>query len=247
MSHPIVYRWGDGSLVEMPYVAYFGDGPNLKIVFSAGLSFTISLNPEKAAFALSPPLAILMRASGVPQQEVIERYPQIQAQIRGFLLDLGVVPNSAGVLLRGAAGDITTPFFVSEDLWSRRFELAKANRQGNIYFEAAPDYMQIGNIYRLRIWYDTHNMNWHIKWMSREVSVRKYTSDTFENAVGVVMRESNILPESERANWEEANVERGTFLIPTPEEVEVFRILDEPLPFFLPGEEAQKWIKERQA
>jgi hypothetical protein len=249
-NHPIVYRWSDGSFVE---ITKFADGTGLRLFFSGFLdylsSFMISLSPERKAYAASPSLTNLMRAKGVPQQEVVEKYPQIQAKIRGLLLDLGVAPNTAGTLLRGDAGNIAVPFFISEDLWNRRFELAKDQSIGDDSFEAVPDYMGIGNIYRLQIRYDSWSMNWRISWMSGRsggaVYARKFTSDTFENAVGVVMKNSNIHPESDRAVWETEFVERGTFLIPTPEEVEVFRILDEPLPFFLPRDEAGKWFKGR--
>jgi hypothetical protein len=246
MSHPIVYQWSDGSLVEMSPITQFGEGARLRLVFPGAVSFMISLNPDRAAFASSPSLANLMRQRGVSEEGVIEKYPQIQAQIRGLLLDLGVAPNRAGVLLRGASGDITTPFFVSEDLWRRRFDLAKDQSIGGNSFEAVPDYMGIGNIYRLEIRYDSWKMNWRISWASGESGGEvSTTSDTFENAVGLVMKSNNIRPESARAAWEAEFVERGTFLIPTPEEVEVFRILDEPLPFFLPGDEAGKWVRGR--
>lgn len=258
MSHPIIYQWSDGSIVEMSPITQFGEGGRLRLCFRGLLdssssspteyllSFMISLNPDRAAFASSPSLANLMRQRGVSEEGVIEKYPQIQAQIRGLLLDLGVAPNRAGVLLRGASGDITTPLFVSEDLWNKRFELAKDKSFGDNSFEAVPDYMGVGTIHRLQIAYDRLNMNWRVFWIfggsGGEVST---TSDTFENAVGAVMKNNNIRPESERDSWEEESVERGTFLIPTPEEVEVFRILDEPLPFFLPGDEAGEWVRGR--
>lgn len=41
-----------------------------------------------------------------------------------------------------------------------------------------------------------------------------------------------LLPISAKDEWESANAEKGRFLIPSEEEVQVFKILDEPLPFF---------------
>lgn len=249
MSHPIVYRWSDGSFAELSPIVEFNKAARLRLVFYGDLSFMILLDSERAAFSSSPSLTGMLRVRGVPREEVIEKYHQIRRKICGLLLDLGVCPNNAGVLLRGSSADVRLPFFVSEDLWSRRFELAKDQSIGGNSFEAVPNYMEIGSIYRLQIRYDEWDMNWKIYWMSGrsggEVSARKYVSDTFENAVGTVMRENNIRSESDRASWEAENAERGVFLIPTPEEVEVFRILDEPLPFFLPGEEVIQWVASR--
>ncbi len=54
-----------------------------------------------------------------------------------------------------------------------------------------------------------------------------------------------IRPESERAAWEAENVERGSFIVPTDEEVEVYRMLGEPLPLWWGEEAFEPWLRER--
>lgn len=54
-----------------------------------------------------------------------------------------------------------------------------------------------------------------------------------------------LLPVSAREEWESANAKRGRFLIPSEEEVQVFKILDEPLPFFW-KEGLVEFLLERQ-
>ncbi len=58
----------------------------------------------------------------------------------------------------------------------------------------------------------------------------------------VLEQEGMVLPESSREQWDQENVLKGKFLIPSPEEVEVFRILDEPLPFFWEDEALVQWL-----
>lgn len=59
----------------------------------------------------------------------------------------------------------------------------------------------------------------------------------------MLQSEGLVLPESSRQAWEEENVLKGKFLIPSPEEVEVFRILEEPLPFFWGDEALVQWLE----
>lgn len=56
----------------------------------------------------------------------------------------------------------------------------------------------------------------------------------------------HILPESKRDWWEKTQVERGTFIVPSPEEVEVFRILEEELPLLWPPETFDSWIEAQE-
>lgn len=51
-------------------------------------------------------------------------------------------------------------------------------------------------------------------------------------ACDILCEKELLLPISTKEEWEAANAEKGRFLIPSEEEVQVFKILDESLPFF---------------
>lgn len=51
-------------------------------------------------------------------------------------------------------------------------------------------------------------------------------------ACDILCEKELLLPISAKEEWEASNAEKGRFLIPSEEEVQVFKILDEPLPFF---------------
>lgn len=65
---------------------------------------------------------------------------------------------------------------------------------------------------------------------------------TLEALVDKVCKEFRILPDTKRDQWVKENVETGFFVRPSPEEVELLRMLDEKLPFFLPDEELKEWM-----
>jgi hypothetical protein len=78
--------------------------------------------------------------------------------------------------------------------------------------------------------------------MSKDEMVSLY----FHALIDKVLDEELILPESSKTAWEGANVERGVFVLPSPEEVEIFSILDEQLPLLLPMKQLEDWIRSRE-
>lgn len=68
--------------------------------------------------------------------------------------------------------------------------------------------------------------------------------DSEEEAIDDALRAYPIVPESRLEEWFQDNLERGTWVKPTPEEVELYTILDEKLPFFWPTEDLEAWLKE---
>lgn len=225
MSLPIIYRWADGSFVELSAVGRTGKYATFWLVSVDGPLIQIGLGLDRSAFSYV----------------FNSRYLEIERKISGFLLDLGVSPNEEGFLLGGMT-PVAIPHFVSEDRWSKRFDLAKNTIRNENYMEKFSHFTT---------WYETVYSRWHSHWRIPHKTAQECTHEanvvTFEDAVDAVLSKNNILPESARADWEKENTERGLFLIPSPEEVEVFRILEEPLPFFLPNPQREEWFEARGA
>lgn len=68
--------------------------------------------------------------------------------------------------------------------------------------------------------------------------------NTLREASDKALGKALILPESKMESWEAESIERGRFVLPTPEEVEVYRSLGEPLPWCWPEEDRKKWIED---
>jgi len=185
----------------------------------------------------------------------------LRKKLLGLFLDLGVGrPCSSPDLVSTQVGNEPTvpcPRFIPDDLWARRYEEARlvisdfeklqepylgevrclhiANHVGLGYVQP---WRAIWNFERLAV---SHGQPLRARWYFK----RSAMSDSFEGVVDRVLDREMILPESERTGWEAAHVERGTLLLPTREEVELFRLLGEPLPFWWPQVKLAEWLRER--
>jgi len=173
----------------------------------------------------------------------------------------------------GNAPSVPYPRFIPDDLWARRYEevpRTESQPWSPSKLEAEPYLGEIRclHIANLGLGY---GQPWRAMWYTSMVYVpvwpsstvptpmygdrawfdgvayfkRSAMSDSFEGVVDRVLDWEMILPESERAGWEAAHVERGTLLLPTREEVELFRLLGEPLPFWWPQVKLAEWLRER--
>lgn len=74
---------------------------------------------------------------------------------------------------------------------------------------------------------------------------RTVQGDSKRAALRELIRDLFIIPESEIESWEEQNVDRGSFVGLAPEEVELYRLLGQPLPLWWPPSELHSWMEER--
>jgi len=74
-----------------------------------------------------------------------------------------------------------------------------------------------------------------------------YTGWSLEEVVKTMLDVEGLVPTSRQARWEAENVERGEFVLPTGDEVELFRALGERLPFFWGYEGLRSFVLERAA
>lgn len=69
---------------------------------------------------------------------------------------------------------------------------------------------------------------------------------TWEELVDSFFWRACVVRRSDLDRWMEENVVRGTFLLPTPEEVGVYRMLGERLPLLWPDDRFQPWFEENR-
>lgn len=91
---------------------------------------------------------------------------------------------------------------------------------------------------------------WSVRWILPGVSNSLHyyeNAPTLEEAVDQFLRTRLVLPQSEKEAWDAAHVEYGTWVCPAADEVELFRMLDEPLPLFWASDQLYEWVSERRA
>lgn len=67
----------------------------------------------------------------------------------------------------------------------------------------------------------------------------------FQETVDEIVKKKFILPKRDRAKWEAENIQRGTLVSPTAEEIELYHALGLQIPIFWPAEELRAWYLER--
>lgn len=248
-----VYEWPDGVFVELILGrTNFGGMLQIKSPLPDGRS-TPLFTMEVRAGGGGPPLVIAFRFEGNPQPVIPPTY---LPKLLGFLLDLGVsYPTDAPQRSLIQRGDQRTdyalyPRFVSDIRWEGRYEEAERFVLKRIdgEWKTAEDIKTRRYLDLLKN-FQIHPPGFRIsdKWDVTYSMAATWPMESlyFHALVDKVLDEELILPESSRTAWEAANVERGSFLIPSPEEIELFRLLDERLPLLLPVKQLEEWLQER--
>lgn len=93
-----------------------------------------------------------------------------------------------------------------------------------------------------------HLKGWTVIWGDNEsgsTALDEAWSDTLEGAVDSALSKALILPLSQKEQWECEHVERGTPTLLSQEEIEVFNILEEPLPYWWGYDRLLEWLRSR--
>lgn len=184
--------------------------------------------------------------------------PKVLNRLRGFLLDLLDLTTDRpkhGRLSSLVQHDVDrrpwvpVPRWISDERWAGRYDEASLyvlrGGDGAPWISIAPD----GSVYLEHI----HGLEigppafcdkglWQALWR------RDYTKETdnFQALVDGMLEVEHLLPESQRSAWEAEHAERGTFILPTPEEVAVFRMMGESLPLLWEKKQLDVWLSERR-
>lgn len=255
-----LYRWEDGAQIDIVKKNWFGQ-------FGHGLVYTSATN-KRFSFDIyeeGRPRSELMWSLSTEELLTASERPAC-AQIRGFLSDLGIRqhPRSDGllrVLDRHQPRVQTTllgPSFIPDEEFDQRYEtieqIWRETRRPD--WETPPsEFLGVKDV-SLRIeqsgftLYAHQNLGEQI-WLTSEHkgkwnNIYSLNSAKFHlrRLVDQLIGRICIRPESQRAEWESENVERGALLPPFAEPFELYRALDEELPLFWRSSEFLAWVQE---
>lgn len=236
MKPVTIYRWPDGSRVTCRVSGGLGQGAFWIHTPSAADELWIGWRSR---------LVFTERHQEYPTE--FDRY------LLGFLLDLGLTRevgssdrdlNLTGLVSTEDDSLVLYPFFVPDDVWESRYEDAR-KIQGKI-----PG--------RFLVWNEVEKFEVNRENTIPPISGEKVVlhvmegnatavseASTLEGAVNRLCEDLFILPESNRVSWEAEHVLRGKWVLPTQEEVELYQMLGEELPFWWKPERLLAWLEER--
>lgn len=238
-----IYAWKDGS--EAALVLHLGESDRVvEVVVRSGdnaRDMTLQIYEVHRTFSVGY------------QDDPLSR--MFEKKLRGLLFDMGASrpnENSPGMISDSERGSVLVswPRWISEEVWANRIEAAKEHVYTSLpaanhrkTFMGIPGFALVESLppgetrADPRLW----TGGWKAAWWGETT-----WSETLEGAVDAALEMNFVLPDSRREQWEADNIERGVFVLPTPEEVEVFKILDEPMPIWWPFDQLLAWIRERQ-
>ncbi len=181
--------------------------------------------------------------------------PLTERRIRAFLIDLGVQSDPSGV--------VRMPTFVPDALWERRYEeadrfvfkdeavLGRRERDGagRVWTTQAKNGERyLGVLSGLEI-YDPDFRGtdaWSAMWVNGgPIRGGDLQGPYFHQVVDRTLDEAMIFPEGVRTAWLAEHAEFGSWIFPSAEEVELFRLLGEDLPLLWPADRLRAWLEER--
>lgn len=244
----IIYRWQDGSTVT----CVVGD----PLSGLGDLYFEICSPGE-------PKVELWLNGSTLFGEGPVDR--STSKKVLGFFLDLGAsrpfLSSNLGLQLQAVSLQI--PVYVPNDLWANRFDQAlqilRSKRTGDLLLWEVDIYIKEeddGGGEDDDEEDEEEDRDGDADWDHDRSSVFltgldeasfgfDFEGGSVEEVVDDFTFDQLILPESGRESWETENVERGSWVLPTPEEVEVYRALGEQLPFWWELEKLEAWLRER--
>lgn len=262
----VVYEWPDGSVLKLQFliekqqrtpVLWFGNGWP-PIVLGCGHP---AGSMEAVLYAEAPARPDEFDAA------LAKLDPDGAKKLLGFALDAGVdrfTPSWTGLVTTHTKPPTVLPYprWVSDEEWATRYEVARRRLvPGGVpsTTETLSRYWGplVGGIpQNFFVRYYRDKEEWYAKWdsgRSDSGTMSAHSPDrgrgtvegSLEEVVDWCLAYELILPASRREAWEAENVLRGTFVLPDEEEVRVFRLLGETLPFFWGESRFKTWLADK--
>lgn len=255
-----IYTWPDGSFVSA-------------VVDHADLSrvtFRVEGSARAVWFGLNeddPGVLHPLAMSTYADRE--ECYAELQSKLLGFALDLDVrrpwtgTRSSLAYARRGEAPALPYPRWVEDPVrWEGRYDeadrhvLRQVARRAMLKSTGLVDFssewqstalnedLYLGYVDRLQILPPLFYVDdtWHATCSGQTGDP---TSRYFHGLVDQLLDLELILPSSSRRAWEAEHVERGSWVLPNPDEVEVFRLLGEQIPWLWPPRRLDQWLQSQ--
>ncbi len=271
---PVIYQWPDGSevVLEFKVATAYSEGPWLpgdKIIefslFSRNEAehtlgvvrmFTSTSGTEK-----EKKLSITNRTLEATREKW---FPE--KKIRGFLLDLGAerrwefdIRGLLATCTNRPSSVVPYPRWVPDELWVQRYDLVQERILGKlgatsvqVMQEAFKKPPFLGYLLHFTVQSDEVTLpngrsrtDWVIHSGKPPNGTSPSSGQSIEEALDAHLREELLLPLSEKESWDSKRVEFGQWVLPEPEEVELYQMLGEPLPFFWGYDRLKQWIEER--
>lgn len=243
----LVYSWYDGSRLRFSAELATAPGTHSKrIFFLEGTS-------SKAVFRMTKEGSFYL--SFLPDSEAAE------PKLRGFLFDIQYSTIAGRVVTQNTLGGFRLePLWLNPEDWRNRADLLLHGREldersGSRLIELREPYNPNAKSILNGEWYIYKVSEDDYRFVTGPIKTFKIPARTGTYGLPIVIRaktlgavvdkvckEFGILPDAQREEWAEENVEKGVFVRPTPEEVQLYQMLDEKLPFFLPDEELKQWM-----
>lgn len=245
-----IYRWTDGSvvfLVELSRVEGSGLEHGFQICLQGLKPVTIriqdSLFPGNELINVGRAFSISRYSStrwdhparwGKQTQRTLST-PEHERKLLGFIFDL---MGRDYLLKRELLWEDTEggpsytdlgprgPTVVSDEEWLNRYSLISGH-EIHLHDSLSTREGQKSK----KVWYTEFENEFCSPWR-----------DSKEEAIDDALLAYPIVPPSGLEEWFQNNLERGIWVKPTPEEVQVWSILDEKLPFFWPTEDLLRWL-----
>lgn len=241
-----IYEWADGS-----YLSVFLRKEMSDLVTGYVPSFLPEVEIE-----LSMPTNLIYAYNNQIGNQKVSASEEEQRKILGWILDMGfqIYPfrthsGLSSIYQKVYLGEY--PRWIPDDKWSSRYEdfsLAFKEREppflGVIRGMVRQYQYSDGKVHGIIVSWRTELQDGGSMFTELDDTPESRKAVTTK-IVDYICKSELLLPESQRESWESAHSERGRFTQLSPEEVEVYRLLGEPLPYLLPSEELQQWLSSR--
>lgn len=251
MSEQIpIYEWPDGSFLS---VLLREEGRDLLTGYVA--SFLPDVEIE-----LQPETGVVYTYNNQIGNPPISASENQQKKILGWILDMGfqIYPLRMYSEISPGSGQKVQigryPRWIPDETWNLRYLSFSLN-----FWESATPFLGVirGMVKEFQYSASFENDGIIVSWRTNSVgssgSVYAELDETPESKERAVVKivdqicsSELLLPESQREAWESAHSERGRFTQLSPEQIELYRLLGEPLPYLLPTEELREWLSARQ-
>lgn len=250
-----VYSWPDGSDVELriraPGSVISGgvppeDASMLMVSFVDGTRLGLRLKKGSETHGPASHLTFFIKKSWNGSDFPGAHRRGNREKLFGFFYDLRLpqLRTSSCLVMNKNELDwinFQGPTCVPDEVFDQRHDEARRRFPGPM---SSPPFLGANGLAGAKI-QKYPNQPYKAIWHDLDGDRRGFETATFEQAVDWMCQDALVFPESLRAEWEAANVERGTWLLPTEEEMEVFHILDEPPPFAWDYDALHGWLSER--
>lgn len=234
-----IYRWPDGSKVSV-YI----DRCLIFLFESHDWTAEIGVDANREILQwIHQPMA-MMDGKWVPGP----LHPD-EKKLVGFLLDLDV-PRFKRVgtlfdssLIHGNDRGSHYPRFVSDEVWQQRYDLVVDDLKS---IKTFLPFLSTDYFYRASstIWEEHPIWTFSVSLDRNGSYVRTFQSKTsLRGAVDQAIDRLSVLPHRDKEKWDALNTEKGQFVGCLSNEIDLYRTLGEPLPFWWALDDLVPWLK----